>query len=118
MKRKSTLVQIFGGPKQIVQEFITKPKTIAACPVCRTRFRRDDATVLVDLVKRIGLVEKRDDQHEVSVRIHLCQQCAQPIIQQKKEAMDQVIDLLAELMANDVLKELSATDKAGSKKSE
>lgn len=106
MKSKPTLVELLGGPKRIVQHVVTGPKTITVCPLCKERFKDRDSTILVDFVKRIDLTQSDRTDHEFTVRIHLCAQCAEPILQRKREAMNQLVSLLAKLAAEDVLRGL------------
>jgi hypothetical protein len=112
MESKTTLVEVFGGPKRIVQQVLSHPKTITVCPLCKTRFKAGDSTILVDLVKTIGLTQKDRGDLEFTARIHLCDRCAEPIIRQKREAVDQFVSFLAELAAEEVLKELEQEARA------
>lgn len=100
MKRQAILAGI-GYPERIVQEIRPHPRTITVCPVCKKRFKKNDLTVLVDLITCIRLPTGKNKQHgnepEHTVRIHLCEPCAQPVIQERKKAMDGFIKFLAEL---------------------
>lgn len=95
MERKAILVKGIGYPRHIIQEIRTRPRTITVCPVCKKRFKKDDTTVVVDLIKRIPLTEK--DEPEITVRIQICEPCAQPVIQERNKAMDRLIKYMAEL---------------------
>lgn len=106
MERETMLVEVMGGPRRIVQEVLPRNKTIPACPLCKTRFKKDDPTVLLDVVKRFAVIPKDDGDLEVALRVHVCKRCAEPIILQKQKAMDEVLNLFAELLAEDLLKEL------------
>lgn len=112
MKRKPMLVELLGGPKRIVQHVVTGPKTITVCPLCQRRFKDHESTVLVDLVKRLGLTESRRSDPEFTVRIHVCRRCAEPIVQQKREAMSKLISAFAKLALEDVLRELEQEARA------
>lgn len=104
MKRKAILVEGVGFPKRVVQEIQTRPRTVTICPLCKTRFKKDDPTVLIDLVTRIRLTPGKNNP-EQTVRIQICEPCAQPVIQRQNKAMDDLIKLLAELVIDDILKE-------------
>ena len=71
MESKTTLVEVFGGPRRIVQQVLSHPKTITACPLCKANFKAGDSTILVDLVKTIGLAQKDRGDLEFIARIHL-----------------------------------------------
>lgn len=105
MERKAILVEGMGAPKRVVQQIEIRPRTTTICPLCKTRFKKDDPTVLIDLVKRIRLTPEKNNEPELSVRIQICERCAQPVIQQRQKVMDDLIKLLAELAVEDVLKE-------------
>lgn len=96
MERQAILVKGVGFPRHIVEEIQTRPRTITVCPVCKKRFKRDDTTVVVDLIKRIPLTEK-DKEPKITIRIQICEPCAQPVIQDRNKAMDRLIKYLAEL---------------------
>lgn len=104
MERKTILIEGMGAPKRVVQEIQPRPRTITVCPLCKKRFKKDDSTVLVDLVKRIPLTPEKNKEPETTVRIQICEPCAQPVIQQRHKVMDDLIKLLAELAVKDVLK--------------
>ncbi|MHB8742183.1 MAG: hypothetical protein ACYC9L_03580 [Sulfuricaulis sp.] len=104
MERKTILVEGMGAPKRVVQQIQTKPKTTTICPLCKKRFKKDDPTVLVDLVTRIRLTPEKNKEPEITVRIQICEPCAQPVIQQKQKVMDDLIKLLAKLAVDDMLK--------------
>lgn len=96
MERKAILVTGIGRPQHIVQQIKTQPRTITVCPVCKKRFKKDDMTVAVDLVKRIPLTDKQD-KPEITLRIQICEPCAQPVIQDRNKAMDRLVKFMAEL---------------------
>jgi hypothetical protein len=104
MERKAILVEGMGAPKRIVQQIQTRPHTTPICPLCKKRFKKDDPTVLVDLVKQIRLTPEKNKEPEITVRIQICEPCAQPVIQQKQKVMDDLIRLLAELAVDNMLK--------------
>lgn len=106
MERKATLVETFGIPQRVVQQIKTKPRTTTICPLCKTRFKKDDPTILIDLVKRFSINAGKDNDFEHTVRIQICERCAQPVIRQRREAMDGLISLLAEMLTEEMLKEL------------
>ena len=72
--------------------------------MCKTRFKKDDPTVLIDLVKRIRLTPEKNNEPERTVRIQICERCAQPVIMQRQKVMDGLIALLAKLAVADMLK--------------
>ena len=108
MERKTIVIEAMGAPKRVVQQIQTRPRTTTICPLCKRRFQKNDPTVLIDLVTRIPLTPERNREPERSVRIQICEPCAQPVIEQRQKAMSGLIALLAELAVEDVLKE---TDK-------
>lgn len=103
MKRKAILVEGIGFPKRVVQEIQTRPRTVTICPLCKTRFKKDDPTVLIDLVTRIQLTPGKNHP-EQTVRIQICESCAQPVIQRQNKAMDALVNLFAEILVDDLLK--------------
>lgn len=111
MERKTILVEGMGAPKRVVQQIETRPRTTTICPLCKTRFKKDDPTVLIDLVKRIPLTSDRNNAPERTIRIKICERCAQPVILQKQKAMHDLISLLAEWAVEDVLKETEKKQK-------
>lgn len=104
MERKAILVEGMGFPRRVVQQIRTRPRTITVCPLCKKRFKKNDPTVLVDLVTRIRLTPEKNVP-EQTVRIQICEPCAQPVIQRQNKAMDDLVKLLARLAVEDVLKE-------------
>ncbi len=104
MERKAILVEGMGAPKRVVQQIETRPRTVTICPLCKTRFKKDDLTVLVDLVTRIRLTPEKNEEPEITVRIQICEPCAQPVIEHKQKVMDDLIKLLAKLAVEDALK--------------
>jgi hypothetical protein len=104
MNRKTILVEAMGAPKRIVQEIQTRPRTTTICPLCRRRFKKNDPTVLIDLVKSIPLTPETN-KLERSVRIQICEPCAQPVFDHRHKVMDDLIKLLAELVVEDMLEE-------------
>jgi hypothetical protein len=106
MERKAILVEGMGAPKRVVQQIETRPRTTTISPLCKTRFKKDDLTVLVDLVTRIPLTPEKNRQPERTVRIQICEPCAQPVILQKQKVMDDLIKLLAKLAVEDALKKV------------
>ena len=111
MERKTILVEGIGAPKRVVQQIETRPRTTTICPLCKTRFKRDDPTVLIDLVKRIRLTPEKNNESEITVRTQICEPCAQPVILQKQKAMDDLVSLLAKWTLEDVLKEAEKKQK-------
>lgn len=111
MERKTILIEALGAPKRVVQQIVTRPKTTAVCPLCRTRFKNDDPAVLIDLVKRIRIAPEQGNQPEHTVRISICEPCAQPVIKQRREAIDSLITLLAKLVVEDVMKDADSKRK-------
>lgn len=107
MEREATLVETLGIPQRVVQQIKTKPRTTTICPLCKTRFKKDDPTILIDLAKRFYINSGKDNNFEHTVRIQICERCAQPVIRQRREAMDGLISLLAEILAEEVLKDLN-----------
>lgn len=103
MQRKAILVEGAGFPKRVVQQIKTRLRTTVICPLCRKRFKKDDPTVLVDLVTRIRLTPEKNVP-EQTVRIQICEPCAQPVIQRQNKAMDDLINLFAEMLVDDLLK--------------
>jgi len=104
MERKAILVEGMGAPKRVVQQIKTRPRTTTICPLCKTRFKKDDPTVLVDLVKQIRLTPEKNKEPEITVRIQICEPCAQPVIEHKQKVMDDLIKLLAKRAVDDMLK--------------
>lgn len=107
MERKIILVDALGAPKRIVQHIETRPKTATICPLCKTRFKRNAPTVLVDAVKRIRLTGKENDDPEFTIRIHLCEPCAAPLIKQKEEAFRNLVTFLARLAVDKVMRDVN-----------
>ncbi len=108
MERKAILVEGMGAPKHVVQQIQTQPRTTTICPLCKKRFKKDDPTVSVDLVRRFCLTSGKNKEPDHIVRIQICEPCAQPVIQQRQKVMDDLVTLLAELLVESVLKK---TDK-------
>ncbi len=104
MVRKTILIEALGAPQRVVQRIETRPKTTAVCPLCRTRFKKNDPTVLIDLVKQFRIVPEPGNRQEQAIRISICEPCAQPVLKQRQEAIDGLIRLLAKLAVKDVLK--------------
>ena len=117
MERKTILVEGMGAPKRVVQEIQTRPRTATICPLCKTRFKKDDPTVLIDLVKRIRLTPEKNNESEITVRTQICELCAQPVILQKQKAMHDLVSLLAKWAFEDVLKEAEKKQKQHAPKS-
>jgi protein-arginine kinase activator protein McsA len=111
MERKTIMVEALGAPKHVVQQIETRPKTTAVCPLCRTRFKKDDPTVLIDLVKKFRIAPEQGNQPEQVIRISICEPCAQPAIKQRREALDDLIKLLAKLVVEDVMKDADSKHK-------
>lgn len=111
MKRKAILVEGVGFPKRVVQEIQTRPRTVTICPLCKKRFKKDDPTVLIDLVKSFRITPEKNNEPERTVRIQICEPCAQPVIQQRQKVMDELIALLAELLVKDMLKKADKKQK-------
>jgi hypothetical protein len=108
MERKTILVEGMGAPKRVVQHIQTRPRTTTICPLCKKRFKKDDPTVLIDLVTRIPLTPEKN-KPERTIRIQICELCAQPVIQQRQKVMDDLAKLLARLAVEDMLKEADKT---------
>lgn len=108
MERKAILIEGIGAPKRVVQQIETRPKTTTICPLCKKRFKKDDPTVLVDLVRSFRITSEKSKEPEHTVRIQICEPCAQPVIQQRQKVMDDLVELLAELLVDGILKK---TDK-------
>lgn len=106
MERKAILIETMGAPKRVVQQIETRPRTTTVCPLCKTRFKKDDPTVLIDLVKYIPLTREKNRELERTVRIQICERCAQPVILRQQEAMHGLIALLAKWVVEDVLEEV------------
>lgn len=106
MERKAILVEGMGAPKRIVQEIQTRPRTTPVCPLCKKRFKKDDPTVLVDLVTRIRLTPEKNREPEITVRIQICEPCAQPVIEHKQKVMDDLIKLLAKRAVDDYVEKI------------
>ena len=111
MERKAILIEGMGAPKRVVQQIETRPRTTPVCPLCKKRFKKDDPTVLVDLVTCIRLTPEKNKEPERTVRIQICEPCAQPVIQQRQKVMDDLIRLLAELAVADMLKKADMKQK-------
>lgn len=111
MERRTILVEGMGAPKRVVQEIQPRPRTITVCPLCKRRFNKDDPTVLVDLVKQIRLTPEKNKEPEITVRIQICEPCAQPVIQQRHKVMDNLIKLLAELAVKRYVEKISKKPK-------
>lgn len=111
MERKAILIEGMGAPKRVVQQIETRPRTTTICPLCKTRFKKDDPTVLIDLVKSFRITPVKNNEPERTVRIQICEPCAQPVIMQRQKVMDDLISLLAELAVEDVLKEAETKQK-------
>ncbi len=111
MERKAILIEGMGAPKRVVQQIQTRPRTTPICPLCKRRFKKDDPTVLVDLVKQIRLTPEKNKEPEITVRIQICEPCAQPVIQQRQKVMDDLIALLAKLAVEDMLKKAEKKQK-------
>lgn len=62
MERKAILVESMGAPKHVVQQIQTRPRTTTICPLCKRRFKKDDPTVLVDLVRRFCLTSGKNKE--------------------------------------------------------
>lgn len=81
---------------------------VVVCPLCSSSLTVGRATTcLVDLVKRIHVTDKTEYQPATTVRIHVCRNCAEPIIRQKQEAMNALIALIAEHIAEGEAKEVA-----------
>jgi hypothetical protein len=111
MERKAILVKGMGAPKRVVQQIQNRPRTTTICPLCKRRFKKDDPTVLIDLVKRIRLTPEKNNERETTVRIQICEPCAQPVIQQRHKVMDDLIKLLAELAVKRYVERISKKPK-------
>jgi len=111
MERKAILIEGMGAPKRVAQQIETRPRTTTICPLCKTRFKKDDPTVLVDLVKSFRITSEKNNEPERTVRIQICESCAQPVIQQRQKVMDELIALLAELLVKDMLKKADKKQK-------
>ena len=111
MERKAILIEGMGAPKRVVQQIETRPRTTTICPLCKIRFKKDDPTVLVDLVKSFRITSEKNNEPERTVRIQVCERCAQPVIQQRQKVMDDLVSLLAELLVENVLKEADKKQK-------
>lgn len=109
-KRKTKTLVGIGGPRRIVQETTMKAKTLVMCLLCKHRFNSDDVTVLVDLVKRIRLTQTESSDIECTIRIHVCEACAEPIRQQRRDAINGLISLLAEQAVEDWMREAAKTN--------
>ena len=105
-RRKTTIVEVFGGPKRIVEHIVTDPRTTTVCPLCRRQFSVDAPTVLVDLVTQFSVDDHKTERPITSVRVHLCEPCAQPIVAHKQKAVDGFISAVAEMLASSVIKEM------------
>lgn len=108
MKRKKKTFIGLLGPRQIVQEVTTAVNTLVACPLCKTRFKNDDVTILIDLVTRIQLTGPEEDRAECTVRLHICEACAEPIKVHRQNASKPLISLLARQFVQDAMKEAAA----------
>lgn len=95
MERKTIRAETMKPPEGVVQYIQTRPQTSTICPLRKRRFKKDDPTVLIDLVTRIPLVPEKNKPAR-TVRVHICEPCAQPVIEQRQKAMDGLIALLAE----------------------
>lgn len=105
-RRKRTIVEVFGGPKRIVEHIVTNPRTTTICPLCRKPFSADDPTVLVDLVTQLSVTDRKTERPTTSVRVHLCEPCARPIVEHKRKAVDDFISTVADILAKSVIKEM------------
>lgn len=74
--------------------------------VCRKPFRTNDATVLIDLVTSFLVVMDKPEVPTTTVRVHLCEPCAHPIILHKQKAVEDFCSALAEMLAKQVLEEV------------
>lgn len=106
MEHKAILVEGMAAPKRIVQEIRTGPRTTTICPLYKKRFKQDDTTVLVDLVKHIQLTPENNKESEITVRVQICELCAQPVIERKQKVMNDLVKLLAKRAVEDYLEEL------------
>jgi len=99
-----TLVPAFGRPTPVVHYITTDPRVTTVCPICHRPYKQDEPTVLVELVKRIPLPDRDPPPPETSVRVHVCESCAAPIMRKQHEAIDGLISMLAKMAADHVLK--------------
>ena len=106
MERKAILVEGMGAPKRVVQQIQTRPHTTTICPLCKKRFKKNDPTVLVDLVRSFRITSEKSKEPEHTVRIQICEPCAQPVIEHKQKVMDHLIKLLAKRAIDDYVRKI------------
>jgi len=104
MERKAILVEPARIPKRVVYQIETQPTTMAICPVCQTPFKKDDLTVWVDLVRRFRITIGSKDSDGEALRVSICTTCAKPVILQQQKAMDEIINLLAGMIVNNMIR--------------
>lgn len=113
MERKSILVEAASLPKNVVYQVKTRPRTTAVCPICKAPFKKDDLTVLVDLVRRFRITIGSKESDGEALRVSICTTCAEPVIRQQQKAMDEIIDLLANMIVNDMTRKGEAPVASG-----